>query len=545
MSLYFFTIINLKFSQIFYRLLYFFKKNIETDVMVTGFNYRSSVYAKCNVGASFDGESFNVFGDSVDLMSEWNPENLPKLWVYNLHYHDFLNREDTEDSLGFGELVIDNWIRNNPVGEGNGWEPYCLSIRIVNWIKWINRQDPALVKQSWLDSLGVQGDYLSQSIEYHILGNHIFENAKALIFLGVYLDCDQSDKFLKLGLGILSRQLPEQFLNDGANFELSPMYHSIMLWSICDLVVLCRSSDCKDLKRIIEPLINTVQFGLKWLKSMIHPDRGLAFFNDSTFGVAPSYDDLVSYCNMLAIKEYSVCTKNKLDIELLKYSGFAVFDWPEDHRLIADIGIVGPSYQPGHAHADTLSCELSLFGQRLLVNSGISVYGQSKERQRQRSTSAHNTVVVDSENSSEVWAGFRVARRAKPYDISFERRDGEIVLESKHDGYRRLRGNAIHHRKWLAKNTSLTIIDQLSGSFSNAFVHWHFHPDIVLEELGDCVFQISLPQGAIINLYIQGAKAQVATSTWHPGFGKSINNQKLLLEFCDRTVSTKIEWSYT
>jgi hypothetical protein len=32
--------------------------------------------------------------------------------------------------------------------------------------------------------------------------------------------------------------------------------------------------------------------------------------------------------------------------------------------LILDVAPVGPDYLPGHAHADTLSFELSLFGQR-------------------------------------------------------------------------------------------------------------------------------------------------------------------------------------
>ena len=79
---------------------------------------------------------------------------------------------------------------------------------------------------------------------------------------------------------------------------------------------------------------------------------------------------------------------------------------------LLDVAPVGPDYLPGHAHADTLSFELSLFGQRVLVNSGTSQYEAGPERSRQRGTAAHNTVIVDGHDSSEVWAGFRVARRA-------------------------------------------------------------------------------------------------------------------------------------
>jgi uncharacterized heparinase superfamily protein len=43
--------------------------------------------------------------------------------------------------------------------------------------------------------------------------------------------------------------------------------------------------------------------------------------------------------------------------------------------LILDVAPVGPDYLPGHAHADTLSFELSLFGQRVFCNGGTSRYG--------------------------------------------------------------------------------------------------------------------------------------------------------------------------
>src|SRR5690606_33541669 len=97
--------------------------------------------------------------------------------------------------------------------------------------------------------------------------------------------------------------------------------------------------------------------------------------------------------------------------ELLGASGYArVLEG--ELALFVDVAAVGPDHLPGHAHADTLSMELSLFGQRVLVNSGTPLYAAGSERLRIRSTEAHNTLVVAGENSSEVWDSFRVARRA-------------------------------------------------------------------------------------------------------------------------------------
>ena len=86
--------------------------------------------------------------------------------------------------------------------------------------------------------------------------------------------------------------------------------------------------------------------------------------------------------------------------------------------IIADVADIGPDYIPGHGHADVLSFELSLFGKRVIVNSGISTYELSEDRYKQRSTELHSTITIDNKNSSEVWGGFRVANRAKVFDIN-------------------------------------------------------------------------------------------------------------------------------
>ena len=60
-----------------------------------------------------------------------------------------------------------------------------------------------------------------------------------------------------------------------------------------------------------------------------------------------------------------------------------------------DVGRIGPEYLMGHAHADTLTFELSHNKQRLIVNTGTSCYGLSKQRLKQRGTAAHNTAIIE------------------------------------------------------------------------------------------------------------------------------------------------------
>src|SRR5690606_28347458 len=164
---------------------------------------------------------------------------------------------------------------------------------------------------------------------------------------------------------------------------------------------------------------------LEWANVMAHPDGDIAFFNDAAFGIAPDLKALTAYASDLGLAMPSTAPMTRL----LKDSGYARME-AGPAVLLADVAPVGPDYLPGHAHADTLSFELSVHGERMLVNGGTSTYENGPDRWRQRGTAAHNTVVVDGEDSSEEWAAFRVARRARVQDISMGEGHGTIVLSA-------------------------------------------------------------------------------------------------------------------
>ena len=89
----------------------------------------------------------------------WVCADMPKLWRYNLHYFDYLNdRSRSSDSLA--EIVSD-WIDTNAVGVEDAWEPYTVSLRIVNWIKWfLDDSFDTIPRQEWLRSLCLQAAWL-------------------------------------------------------------------------------------------------------------------------------------------------------------------------------------------------------------------------------------------------------------------------------------------------------------------------------------------------------------------------------------------------
>lgn len=538
------TVRYLKLKQLYYQLFYRVRKpRLDTGLSVPLRGRLQSWPDHSYLAApTKDGVRYTFLGETATLGSDWNSPTFPKLWLYNLHYQDVLNADGAAGREELNRALVDKWIADNPPMTGNGWEPYCLSLRTVNWIKFFSRGGAQPLKPEWLDSLALQVSALEQQLEFHILANHLFANAKALVFAGVFFGGVEGERWLNKGLRLLDAEIREQFLADGAHYERSPMYQAILLWDVADLIQLQQLSALPELEQRASFWQEVLVKGLQWLQAMTHPDEGIAFFNDATFGIAPTLDEVKAYAECLEVALPVVQAASGVEGELLQSSGFAVVAWPEGHRLLADVAPVGPDYQPGHAHADTLSCELSLYGQRVLVNSGISQYGEDAERHRQRSTAAHNTIEVDGENSSEVWAGFRVARRARPFDVAlYQEADGVRFLAA-HDGYRRLPGKMVHKRRWHAQADRIIIEDELEGKYQLAVAHWHFHPDIRIQQYGDGHFSLELPKGQLVELYVKGGTAVLTNSVWHPGFGLSVPNKKLEITILDSRLLTRIEW---
>jgi len=540
----FHTLKYLKPKQVYYRLSYIFlrPKISKTKSLHLRFPSLKTKFKSYQEPATLDGCSYTFLGLTYDPSENRGLLKPSKLWLYNYHYHADLVSIGSETRLEQNKNIIENWISENSSFSGIGWDSYCISIRVVNWIKWFLQNQDRVKIENYFLSIRSQIEMLEQKIEYDILANHLFSNAKALVFAGTYFNGIDADRWLSKGLSILDQEISEQFLHDGGHFELSPMYHSLLLWDLADLINLSQSSGLPALSDREKRWGEYFTRGLSWLEGMIHPDGDISFFNDSTLEIAPTFDDIETYADYLNLNKSKLKEEDKLSAKLFSDTGYVTIDWAPDTKLIADIGRVGPNYQPGHAHADTLSCELSIFGHRVLVNSGISEYGKSDERKRQRSTSAHNTVEVNKKDSSEVWAGFRVARRAFPYNVVLDQNYNSVNLQAEHSGYHRLSHKVSHKRVWSALKDQLTIEDILKGKYKSAVGFWHLHPDVKAEIFEPSSVRITLPNEDKVYLKITGANIAVRQSTWHSGFGLSIDNKCIAFTFLQSNVVTSIFW---
>jgi uncharacterized heparinase superfamily protein len=212
----------------------------------------------------------------------------------------------------------------------------------------------------------------------------------------------------------------------------------------------------------------------------------------------------------------------------------------------ADIAEIGPNYIPGHGHADVLSFELSLFGRRVIVNSGILTYESGNNRLTQRGTLAHSTITIDGENSSEVWSSFRVARRAKVFNINNSNDGGVIKFSACHTGYKRLKGRVIHCREWLVSDNLFELKDHITGNGKHKITSvFPLHPEVIVSKVNSNSVNLKV-RGKKVTMSFEGkGTLLVENSHYHPEFGLSIDNKKLIYNYNDSLpfkTSIKISW---
>ncbi|WP_282774809.1 alginate lyase family protein [Phaeodactylibacter xiamenensis] len=383
---------------------------------------------------------------------DWNYLEYGKLWTYNLNYFEFLHTPKLDTATGMS-LIKD--FNRDLSARKEGMEPYPTSLRIIHTIKFLIYQE---IEDADIDRILFQQLHiLLDKLEYHILGNHLLENGFALLFGAYYF---QDEYLYHRAKSILLPELEEQILTDGAHFELSPMYHQLMLYRVLDCYNLVKNNVIwnKELESLLHGYAKNM---LGWLKAMTFSNGDIPLLNDSAKGITPSTKDLQSYASRLGISS----SKNKLST-----SGYRTMVMG-NYEAVVDIGAIGPDYLPGHAHADIFHFILYYYSKPVFTDTGISTYEIGESRIRERSTFSHNTVFLPPYEQAEVWGGFRVAQRGKPI---IEQESNTIIKASLH--YQKIK--ALHTRIFNFQENRIVIEDKLNGH-EQGIANFHLHPNIM------------------------------------------------------------------
>ena len=425
------------------------------------------------------------------------------LWNFNLNYFDFLLQKNLDLSTGI--KLIHHFIDNADIYSPS-YDPYPVSLRGINWIKFLvknNIQDSKIN-----ESLLRQYIKLSHETERHLGANHLLENGFSMLYGSLYF---QNRTFLKCAENILSRELTEQILDDGAHYELSPMYHRIILHRVLDCVNLLQNN--KTVNVALQKLLTEkVSVMLSWMNNMTFRNGEMPDFNDSILPGAPIPEQLENYAKQLGID---------VSHSQLSESGYRKFSF-QKYELILDAGNITPSYNPGHTHADMLSFCMNINDRPVIVDCGISTYESNARRNYERATAAHNTVSVKGLNQSDVWASFRVGRRAKIITSTSTKNSFSATLK----GFTLAR--VAHKRQWDFSEDKVLITDFVPEQYPcKAFLH--FHPEINIKQSDDMIsgdnFSIT---------FTHHKKISIEAYDFAEGFNQTVRANMIVILFSGR-----------
>ncbi len=526
---YLYALVSLKPSQLFYYLLrrvFDVRKHYRvSDAYEVNSSLSACEFLEWQMEADTDW-TFRFLNQSRKFEAgkpDWVSADMPRLWRYNLHYFDFLQDPKLDQSTK--ELLIINWIEKNPVGTETAWEPYTLSLRLVNWIKYLMCQEKNnKVPSEMIHSLALQAYWLDKNLEKHILANHYFKNIKAMMFAAIYLKGEDSDKWLKTATKELLAQIREQTLDDGGHYERSPMYHSIYLEDLLDLLQIVTVDRVGE--ELVLQLKNVALKAALFQRDILMPDSRIPLFNDAAFGIAPEPETLLRYASdALSVDMFDASRFPSR--QMFDSTGYFILG-DEKNRMIVDCGETGPRYQPGHTHCDTLSYELAVDGKTLIVDSGTYDYQPGEKRAFDRSTLAHNTIAVDGFEQSEIWGLFRVARRASPLFAKFTQTVDGAEFSGAHDGYHRL-AKAVTHQRDISftRTKGWSISDSLDGQGVHQIESFiHLHPDVFIDIKGKLLVLKDQEQKSLADVEIEGdVEIEILDSVYHPEFGVEESNK--------------------
>lgn len=478
------------------------------------------------------------------------PVNEHRLWTVTLHYHRW--------ALDLGRLAaaggdrgrrasklladyLDDWLTRchlqQPGAHHLAWNPYAIATRLGHWARLDHEVNPAFwqdrpnLRDRFLESFGQQALYLERHLEWDLRGNHLMRDAVGLAWAGRFFTGPPADRWLREATRLALDQLEEQVLADGMHFERSPMYHLQVMHDVLTLAQLVTDASAR------QKLRETWRAMAECAAWLAHPDGQIPLLNDSASGGAPDPASMIAAGNAA------------LDLEVdpiprrggchLREAGLAIHHGP-GWSLFLDLGSPGPAYQPGHAHAHTLTFECAWRGQRLIVDPGTFAYDHDEARRYDRATASHNTLTLDGHDSSEAWHIFRMGRRARITDSHVSFTEAGMHAAAAHDGYRFLPGSPRHRRSLeLDQTAGLTLTDTVEGGGGGGGRTHEvrstllIHPDWIPERLEGNRWRLRHrdEERAAVQIAFAGPPSLAAfeeEAPYHPDFGLALAARRLV-----------------
>ena len=427
--------------------------------------------------------------------------------------------------------LISQWIAANRRWSATAWRPDIQGERLANWFSsyaFVCTGSDDGFRAALLDSAARQVRHLGRVATSGPADVSRFLAIKGLVYGAVCLPGFETG--LPAILALLTKEADRQILPDGGHFQRSPGIQLDLLRHLVDMretLKVARVEVPEGLQRAIDRMA-------PMLRCFRHGDGRLALFNDGSEGDERHIDKVLAQAGARGKPPSNA-----------PHSGF--------HRLAAgrtlllvDTGAPPSLAGDSATHAGTLSFEMSVGKERLIVNCGTHGEGDPRWNPRLRATAAHSTVTVDDTNSSELLPGGGIGRR--PAEIVCARReaDGNVWIEASHDGYKQGFG-LIHGRDLYvsADGGDVRGRDLLSGAGgTTATARFHLHPGVKASAVqGGQAVLMRLPKGGGWRFEAAGGGVTVEESIYF-GRGEMKRNEQIVITTPLGAGETAIKWRF-
>lgn len=463
---------------------------------------------------------------------EWVPERAGAAWLEGLHGFTWLRdlrQLGGDPARRRAREMIEDWIDAKQLWHPVTWRPDILGARLAAWLghyEFIGGSQETAIRGKLLGSVVPQMIHLARTIHNAPPGGGRFTALKGLI----YATCSIAghDKRLLKAMKMLEREIQIQIRGDGGQVERSPQ---IQLQVLMDLVEI-RSVLQLSRTPVPEILTGAIERMAPVLRFFRHGDGGLACFNDSNEDEAWLIDKVLA---LAEAKGPAPTTLTQTGFQRI-YAGRTL--------ILMDSG--SPDEISPHTHAGTLSFEMSIGKERLIVNCGAHAPDGSEWRRAQRATAAHSTLTLDDTNSAELMEEGGVGRRAQTVTAAREDMDGRCLIDASHDGYVRSFG-LIHRRRLYLDETGddLRGEESLVGQGKARFaVRFHLHPKVTasLVQSGTAVL-LKMPSGTGWRLRAAGGDLLLADSIYLGRRGEMKRAQQIVIAGDVGPQGTVIKWA--
>jgi hypothetical protein len=189
-------------------------------------------------------------------------------------------------------------------------------------------------------------------------------------------------------------------------------------------------------------------------------------------------------------------------------------------KIVFDCGPLGFGTIAAHGHADSLSFTLSAYNRPFFIDPGTYTYiATNPFRNYFRSTEAHNTVAIDSQNQSEIAGPFLWTNKANSFVQEWEDNDKHTKIIGWHDGYCRLSDPVIHRRSIdFDKGNAVVVIKDYIESKALHTVEQYFHlsPECIVKQLDTNSYRINNGDETIDLLIDEQIKAETTKASESP-----------------------------